>query len=518
MSTPDRFSRYAAIRFGIALVVLVGAGLVTVLGGWTSTNTSRVLGTCAVALVAVSASTWWSQRSKVPDPRALYLQLSIDALLTSVLCAVTEGAHAQLVLLYFPSIAAGAFQLRQRGAMAAATLASIGWIAVVLTDNTLRSDAEGAVQLFTETAVRIFAFYLVAALTGQLAEAEERTSRALIAEQRSSEMLASEHEMVLDRVRAAVVTLDAESRIVTMNPAALRLLGDVAGEAIGFVLRGYGDGEHGMGGPNGGAWEEARGGGRRWLCCSDPLPAGGRVIVIEDVTELHRLREVAARDERLVGVGRLAASMAHEIRNPLASLTGSLQLIQEDRPERLVEIALEEARRLNRLVDDFLTISRDQRMTVVPSDVLAIARDVAAAFARDPRFSDTVNVVVRGESTIAAVAPDRLRQVLWNLVLNGAQVMPRGGEITVQVVAMPEYEQGPEGVEIVVRDQGPGIPEQDRVRIFDPFFTTRSGGSGLGLATVDQIIRAHGGRIVVQGVPEGGTAFVLWLPKEPHAE
>jgi two-component system sensor histidine kinase PilS (NtrC family) len=240
------------------------------------------------------------------------------------------------------------------------------------------------------------------------------------------------------------------------------------------------------------------------------------VIVIEDVTELHRLREVSTRDERLVGVGKLAASMAHEIRNPLASLTGSLQLIHEDRPERLVEIALQEAQRLNRLVEDFLSISRQQRLHPRPTDLHALVSDVAAAFARVPRFSETVRIAVRGSVAVATVDPDRLRQVVWNLVLNGAQAMPRGGEILVQAGERAEYEQGPEGVEVVIRDQGPGISEADRGRIFDPFFTTRSGGSGLGLATVDQIIRSHSGRITVHAPAEGGTALVLWLPKEPH--
>ncbi len=506
-ATDPRLGRFAVIRFGFALTVLVGATTVALLGGSSLSNTARVLATCAASLVVVAASSWWSQRRGPLGTRFLYAQLALDSVLVSVICGVTGGAHAQLVLLYFPSIAAGAFQLRQRGAFVAATLASVGWISVVLSDpQTLPIDA-ASVPLFTDTVVRVFAFFLVGTLTGQLSEAAARTARALLAVERSSNMLASEHEMVLDRVRAAVVTTDLEGRIVSMNPSALRLLGDVAGVEIRKVLNG--DGADG-------AWEESRDGGRRWLCCSDPMPLGGRVIVIEDVTELHRLREVSTRDERLVGVGKLAASMAHEIRNPLASLTGSLQLIHEDRPERLVEIALQEAQRLNRLVEDFLSISRQQRLHPRPTDLYALVSDVAAAFARDPRFSETVRIAVRGSVAVATVDPDRLRQVVWNLVLNGAQAMPRGGEITIQAGERAEYEQGPEGVEVVISDQGPGISEADRGRIFDPFFTTRSGGSGLGLATVDQIIRSHSGRITVRAPAEGGTAFVLWLPKEPH--
>ncbi len=505
---PERLGKYALIRFVVATGVLLGTAGVAMLGGWSTSDLGTVLWTSAGALAAVAASSWWTRRrGGVGTPALIYGQLVLDCVLTSVLCAVTGGVHTPFVLLYAPSIAAGAFQLGLIGAITAAGLASAGLVLVAVTTTTPEVLAEGSLQIYLETMFRIFAFFLVASLTGQLAEAAERSGRALIAERRSSAMLASEHEMVLDRVRAAVLTLDRLQRIVTMNPAALRLLGDVAGFEIRDVLAGP---------PSQGTWEEVRDGGRRWLCCADPLPDGGRVIVIEDVTELHRLREVSTRDERLVGVGRLAASMAHEIRNPLASLTGSLQLVAEDHPDRLVEIALHEAQRLNRLVEEFLSVSRTQKLERRTTELHAMVEDVVASFGSDPRFRETVRVTGEGTPAVADVDPDRLRQVLWNLVLNGAQAMPRGGEIRVSVEERPEYEQGPEGVEIRVVDQGPGISEADRGRIFDPFFTTRTGGSGLGLALVEQIVRAHGGRIAVRTPPEGGTAFVLWLPKEAY--
>ncbi len=509
----DRLRRYAVVRLVVACAMLLGTTVVALRGGWTSSDLGAVLRACALGLVTVAGSSWWALRRAPHGPGFIYTQLAVDSLVTSLLCEVTGGVQTPFLLLYAPSILAGAYQLRLSGALAAAGFASLGLIGVAAA-NLGDPQNQGTLLLTTVTA-RVLAFFMVATLGGQLAEEGERSGRALAAEKKSSAILASEHEMVLDRVRAAVLTLDRLQRIVGMNPSALRLLGDVAGFSVRDVLTGS---------PAQGTWEEARDGGRRWLCCADPLPDGGRVIVIEDVTELTRMREVATRDERLVGVGRLAASMAHEIRNPLASLTGSLQLIAEDAvgksgdapSPRLVDIALRETQRLNRLVEEFLSMSRSQRVEPRPTELHTMVDEVIAAFASDPRFRETVQVARGGGPAVASVDPDRVRQVLWNLVLNGAQAMPRGGHIQVTVEEREEYEQGPDGVEIVVVDQGPGISEADRKRIFDPFYTTRSGGSGLGLALVEQVVRAHGGRIAVRAPAEGGTAFVLWFPKEAH--
>ena len=211
------------------------------------------------------------------------------------------------------------------------------------------------------------------------------------------------------------------------------------------------------------------------------------------------MRDRASRDERLVAAGRLAASMAHEIRNPLASLSGALQLLREEHPSRLIDLAVSESERLNRLVENFLGVASKPRISTQRVDVTLIAREVC-----------------EGVPVHAEVDPDRVRQTVWNLVLNGAQAMPVGGDI---LVSVREADQGAPGVEVRVADRGVGISERDRERVFDPFYTTRSGGTGLGLAVVEQSARAHGGSVRVEGREGGGTAFVVWLPREvPRGE
>ncbi|MFN7145745.1 MAG: ATP-binding protein, partial [Myxococcota bacterium] len=180
----------------------------------------------------------------------------------------------------------------------------------------------------------------------------------------------------------------------------------------------------------------------------------------------------------------------------------------------LVELAGGEAERLNRLVEDFLSVSKRPSVVARPVDVHAIAAEVCEAFGRDPRYASKVVTRCEGVPTVAPADPDRLRQALWNLVLNGAQAMPRGGEIVVTVREAASHAEGVVGVEIAVEDQGIGISDTDRPRVFDPFYTTRNGGTGLGLLLVEQVARGHGGHVHVQTGPSHGTAFHLWLPRE----
>jgi signal transduction histidine kinase len=190
-------------------------------------------------------------------------------------------------------------------------------------------------------------------------------------------------------------------------------------------------------------------------------------------------------------------------------MSGSLQLIREEHPSELIDIALAESERLNRLVEDFLDMTRRPVLAPRMTDLRALCADICAAFSRDPRFLSTVRASAHGEARAVVVDPDRMRQAVWNLVLNGAQAMPRGGEVTLTL------QESEGGVELLVADEGVGVPEADRARIFDPFYTTRSGGTGLGLALVAQIVRGHGGKVELRARTSGtGTEVCMWLPRE----
>jgi two-component system sensor histidine kinase PilS (NtrC family) len=238
--------------------------------------------------------------------------------------------------------------------------------------------------------------------------------------------------------------------------------------------------------------------------------SGGEVVVFEDVTELRRYEAVQKREERLAGVGRIAAGIAHEIRNPLASLSGAIQMLKDDQDGPLLEIAQREVLRLNDLVGEFLESARPIELRIEPVSVIAIVDEVVAAFGKDPRFGELVDIVVSSEDeagTEAELDPSRLQQILWNLLLNAAQAMPEGGLIFLEV------SDAPDSVTVEVRDQGTGISREELSKVFDPFYTTRQGGTGLGLANVDRLTRAQGGSVRVRSTLGAGTTFILDFPR-----
>ncbi len=222
--------------------------------------------------------------------------------------------------------------------------------------------------------------------------------------------------------------------------------------------------------------------------------------------------------ERLAVLGRIAAALAHEIRNPLGSITGSIEMLHEssslsDEDKRLCDIVHREARRLNDLVGDMLDLSKRRPPTAQATDVAALAREVVALAANAARGSD---VLVRydGSETEAALArcdAPQIRQVLWNLVRNAIQASSAGSTVVVRVEIYERY------VTLAVDDQGPGIPEGARGRIFEDFFTTRTHGAGIGLAVVRRIVEDHapmGASLAVEKATGGGASFRVSLSRD----
>jgi two-component system sensor histidine kinase PilS (NtrC family) len=240
------------------------------------------------------------------------------------------------------------------------------------------------------------------------------------------------------------------------------------------------------------------------------------------------------RQERLAAVGQLSAHLAHEIRNPLAAISGSIQVLEASLPEpvrdeetrRLLGIAVRETDRLNRLITDFLQFARPggSKPTAVP--VALVVDEVLRMF--DSVCPQSVRISVAVPRGLRALADEgQLRQVLWNLFLNAVHAMPAGGSLDVSAGEAPPQAEQSEGrkpseeasrwVEIEVADTGTGIPEDVIDRIFDPFFTTKAEGTGLGLATVHRVVEAHGGQLFIDSEEGRGTRFRIWLPRAEAA-
>jgi two-component system sensor histidine kinase PilS (NtrC family) len=238
----------------------------------------------------------------------------------------------------------------------------------------------------------------------------------------------------------------------------------------------------------------------------------GLAILFEDQTALREMQEAVRRGDRLAAVGQLAAGLAHELRNPLASMSGAVELLSRgrglsDAERRLMEIVMREAERLNALVTDFLAFARPTATQLQPTDVAALADETLGVFRHSPSAT-RIELLRSGATSLRVMAdPAQLRQVLWNLLQNAADAMKGEGDITVDVGLTATSL-----CRIAVADSGPGIPAADVEHLFEPFFTTKPQGTGLGLAFVHRMVEAHGGRVEVQSAPGQGATFSVLLP------
>jgi len=242
----------------------------------------------------------------------------------------------------------------------------------------------------------------------------------------------------------------------------------------------------------------------------------GWLLVFRNLSPLKEMEARVRRSERLAAIGKLAADMAHEIRNPLASLSGSIELLGRVAPlspenQELMGIILTEADRLNQILTDFLAYARPAPLVPAPLDLALVVEETLKMLqnVRPPGAALKLVAEVNGPIPIEADL-NQVKQVLWNLLQNALEAMPEGGTLTVRAAPTPDG-----GATLEVADSGEGIAPEDLGRIFDPFFTTKRQGLGLGLATVHRIVEAHGGRVEVDSAPGHGSSFTVHWPPNP---
>lgn len=361
-------------------------------------------------------------------------------------------------------------------------------------------------------------FTMIGLLAGSLADRLRKTGSQLEEATVSARGLARLNEDILRSLASGLITTDLEGRIVRVNRAGAALLGAEPSELVGRSIATL------FPVPSGAPLDVERGEGFGTRVDGRRFPVGftgsplrdaedrvlGSLLLFSDLTELNQLREQAERAERLAALGRLAAGLAHEIRNPLGSISGSVELVLEaaelaEEDRRLLTLVLSEVDRLDDLLTTMLDVGRPREPELAPADLGVLATDVAKVASRE----GPPPVVVRApaEAVRLRADPRQLRQVLWNLVKNARQLSPPGSEVRVEVGW-----DGDARATLSVSDEGPGIAEEDRDRLFDMFFSKRRHGVGLGLALVHQIVEAHGGEIRVTSEPGAGATFTVHLP------
>ena len=258
----------------------------------------------------------------------------------------------------------------------------------------------------------------------------------------------------------------------------------------------------------------------------------GHTLIFQDITKFKEMEEQMKRFDKMAAVGLLAAGMAHEIRNPLASLSGSIQMLkselQLDRSQQqLMEIILRESERLNALITDFLLFAQPPQTNKRSWEIRKVIEETIDLFVHSPSFHEGIRIhrPSTHENFQAMIDPDQMKQVFWNLLTNAAQAMFNGGEIRVHLGkqngiswetghSFPIQKKGKEWVKISITDSGNGITGQEKEKIFEPFFTTKENGTGLGLSIVHKIIENHNGVIKVESELGKGSTFTIFLPAD----
>lgn len=460
-----------------------------------------------------------------------YAQLTGDVFISSCLVYVTGGAESVLVFMFPLAVVSAAVLLHRRGAIVAAVASCVCLATVVVGLNS--GEIPPASDVLAPTPLPLprllfflfghaAAIFLTAALASHLAEQARSTGERLTRTQHDYKALELLHESIVRSITSGICTSDRFGRITFLNRAGEEIsclaIDQVRGQPMERHFPVVSGRLHADTRLERFEADHARPDRttRRLSVHVAPLVdregiPQGHVVAFQDLTGIRAMEEAVRRSEKLAAVGAMAAGLAHELRNPLASMGGSIQLLAEgksfgDEERRLMTIALREADRLNGLISDFLTFARPSPPSFDALDARTVIEETLELFRNDPSHrSLSLRAEVEGALPVRADA-GQLRQVLWNLLKNAAESLDGTG--SVRVAAFPK------GATALVQiiDTGGGIDPTDLPHIFDPFYTTKSKGTGLGLALVHSMIAGHGGRIEVASELGKGTTFTVHLP------
>jgi two-component system, NtrC family, sensor histidine kinase PilS len=469
-------------------------------------------------------------------PSFIYLQMGGDILSVTVLAFLTGGINSIYTFLYHVLIVLGGFLLKRRGAFLVAMLDSVaygllcvalfyGWLDPERFSDHFSYDRPVASATLYALLAHYLGFFLVALLMSVMSERIESTRAALGIMEKDFSSLRMLNEQILSSLNWGVLTTDPQGRVTFANTAAMRMLGESIPSGWSFNGRLQELGCQGIDLDEEGLSRDREvdlvlGANRRFLRVAvAPLRSGltslGHLIFIRDQTEVVRLKEELALRERLAAMGAMAADIAHEIKNPLGSISGAAQMLQrqssgESKEFALLGIIQEESRRLSSTLDNFLRFVKPAPLKKRSLDLRSLLEEVVTLFRNDPSIVGRLQVesALPAEPVQASVDPDQLRQALWNLLQNARKAISEGGHIDVSLTAEGET------AILDVRDDGIGMRQSEIAEYFQPFRRGFAQGSGLGLSIVYRIIEQHGGTIRIESSLGKGTTCHITLPLE----
>ena len=473
-----------------------------------------------------------------------YLQLLIDTIFITAIIYTTGGIESIFSFLYLLNIISGGIILYRYGGMIIASLSSILYGAFLdlsyygliapLGHRFLYTQEYQSSEIFYMILVNATAFYLVAFLSGFLSEQIQKSRAEVKAKQKDLADLEMLKENIIQNISSGLIALDEHNRIIVFNRGAEEIfnvdsrdaikkdIGDIIPRIMPYLkvhsphqfsqlsYKGKEDQQIDLL-LNISYLKEYDGSNK------------GKILVFQDTTRIREMEQEVKRMEDMAMLGELAAGIAHEIRNPLASISGSIQVLNDSLSKeeahinrRLMEIVLREVSRLDHLVNDFLQFARPQRIEIEEFELNQLIMDTLYLFQNSQSWSEHLDIDTKITTPLTIKSdPHQLKQVFWNIFLNASEAMPKGGLISISAKKETDSTSSGESVESVrikIEDNGPGLDQKISKDIFKPFSTTKKDGSGLGLAIVKRIVEGLGGKVSGENLAREGTTITIRLP------
>jgi len=479
-----------------------------------------------VLLVGIAGLTicWWGLlRLNKSYVAQAYAQIAVDLLLITWTVNRTGGVDSYFSSLYFLEIVMSSILLERRGAFFAGTASSVLHFAhldlayfKIVPDTSSGAFYLPSLQFII--ALNIFGFCSVAYLSNYLAENWRRTGAELQKSTGQVAFLQAFSDRIVDSMGSGLATTDVDGRIYLFNRAAERMTGrsaaDVNSMTIGDVFPGIGKVDQA---PKLDVWTKRKDGRDIYVRFSvspimiDDRNTAGYVWCFDDLTEIRLLERQVRQREQMAAIGALSSAIAHEIRNPLASITGSFKLLHSDLKltedqSQLADIISRETERLNGTISDFLSYARPTPPELHRTDLSVLIREMASLMRNSPDLTSRHSIELRLESVFAMVDERMMRQVFYNLATNAFKAMPDGGILTISVEPR-------NGAQVRFEDTGIGMDEAEMKNLFVPFHSSFKNGTGLGLPIVYKIVTAHNGAIGVKSRKGAGSTFFVDLKK-----
>ena len=526
----DRWEGLRTLVWARLLVAALALPFGILLRPDTSLTAWRLLTLALVVVAVASAVGWLGAALRRGHGIQVGLNLTFDVLLVTGLSTLTGGQHSPFALFYVLVVITGGLQAGLAGGLITALASGTAFLALQPDSGGLTTPLLGAAlpkpNMFG--ALLIVLGVLASALRQRVRRAREHLERAA----RELERVRFDNDVILRHLTSGVITLDGTGALAYLNPAAEAVLGirleDARGrnvqEALPERLRPLREVLLGVLERH---TVQTRGEVQLQSVGGPMLPIGlstnmlrhdgeitGVVAVFTDLTEVREMEARARRNQTLAEVGALAAGIAHELRNGLSPINGSVECLQrelklEGENAQLMSLIQAECSRLNRFVTDLLTYSKERPLVRETIDLNETLADLCEHLARDPRRGAGVSVRFEPGEGSAEVPADReqLRQVWLNLAGNAFEAMETSGALIVRWRAA-----GAQQVTVEFIDDGPGIKAEDMAHVGQPFFTTKKGGTGLGLAIAQRIVERHSGVLSLRPAAERGTAVQVTLP------